>query len=58
MEAVIARNEAADVADEARADTISEDARNEFLKFLDEIKKETTNCSAIDHTNHSNHNNW
>jgi len=37
---------------------ISEEAKENFLKFLEEVKAETANCSVVDHTNHSNHANW
>lgn len=37
---------------------ISEEAKENFLKFLEEVKAETVNCSVINHTNHSNHSNW
>lgn len=40
------------------AEDISEEARNNFLAFLEDIKKETANCSFANHTNHSNHSNW
>lgn len=38
--------------------SISEESKQNFLKFLNEIKSETANCSVVDHTNHSNHSNW
>ena len=37
---------------------VSEEAKTNFMKFLEEIKEETANCSVVDHTNHSNHSNW
>lgn len=39
---------------------ISKEAKENFLKFLEEVKKETTNSSMVNHTNssHSNHSNW
>lgn len=39
---------------------ISEEAKENFLKFLEEVKKETTNSAVVNHTNssHSNHSNW
>ena len=40
------------------SENISEEAKVNFLKFLEEVKKETANCSVVDHTNHSNHSNW
>lgn len=40
------------------SEEISEEARENFLKFLEEVKKETANCSVVNHTNHSNHGNW
>lgn len=40
------------------SEEISEEAKENFLKFLEEVKKETANCSVVDHTNHSNHSNW
>lgn len=36
----------------------SEEAKVDFLKFLDELKEEDHNCSVVSHTNHSNHSNW
>lgn len=40
------------------SEEISEEAKDNFLKFLDEVKEETANCSVVNHTNHSNHSNW
>ena len=40
------------------SEEISEEAKENFLKFLEEVKEETANCSVVDHTNHSNHSNW
>lgn len=40
------------------SDEISDEAKKNFLKFLEEVKEETANCSVVDHTNHSNHSNW
>lgn len=39
---------------------ISNEAKDNFLKFLEEVKKETSNSSVVNHTNssHSNHSNW
>ena len=37
---------------------ISEEAKENFLRFLEEVKSETVNCSVVNHTNHSNHSNW
>ena len=37
---------------------ISNEAKENFLKFLEEVKNETANCSVVNHTNHSNHGNW
>ena len=37
---------------------VSEEAKQAFLRFLDEIKAESANCSVVNHTNHSNHSNW
>ena len=39
-------------------DVITEDARESFLLFLEDVKSETVNCSIVNHTNHSNHSNW
>jgi hypothetical protein len=39
-------------------DVITEDARQNFLLFLEEVRSETANCSIANHTNHSNHSNW
>lgn len=36
----------------------SEDAKKSFLQYINELKIKEHNCSAVDHTNHSNHNNW
>ena len=39
-------------------ENITEEAKKNFLKFLEEVKKDETNCSIANHTNHSNHSNW
>lgn len=40
------------------SDNFSEESKNNFLKFLEELKETDHNCSVVSHTNHSNHNNW
>lgn len=40
------------------SDGISEESRENFLLFLEEVRQETVNCSVVNHTNHSNHSNW
>ncbi len=37
---------------------ISKEAKKNFLKFLDEVKKQSVNSSVVNHGNHSNHGNW
>ena len=36
----------------------SDEAKENFLKFLDELHEKEISCSVVSHTNHSNHNNW
>lgn len=36
----------------------SDEAKKDFLKFLDELHEQEHNCGIVSHTNHSNHNNW
>ncbi len=36
----------------------SDEAKKDFLKFLEELHKKDHNCGVVSHTNHSNHNNW
>lgn len=40
------------------SDGISEESRENFLLFLEEVRQETVNCSVVNYTNHSNHSNW
>ena len=35
----------------------SDEAKKDFLKFLDELHEKEHNCGVVSHTNHSNHNN-
>ena len=38
--------------------SISEEAKENFLRFLEEVKSDVANCSIVNHSNHSNHSNW
>lgn len=37
---------------------LSEEARNNFIKFLEEVKYESVNCGVVSHSNHSNFSMW
>ena len=36
----------------------SDEAKEDFRKFLDELHEQEHNCGVVSHTNHSNHSNW
>lgn len=36
----------------------SDEAKKDFLKFLEELQEQEHNCGIVSHTNHSNHSNW
>lgn len=36
----------------------SDEAKKDFLEFLNELHENEHNCGVVSHTNHSNHNNW
>lgn len=50
--------EAETIVKEETLVSISEEAKENFLRFLEEVKSDVANCSIVNHSNHSNHSNW
>lgn len=37
---------------------ITDEQRQLFLEFIEELDSEKYNCTPVNHTNHTNHSNW
>ncbi len=39
-------------------ETMSEEAKKNFILFLEEVKKESVNCGVVNHSNFTNFSMW